>query len=51
MSLVVAASGAGSSRANLQTFVLLLAAPLTVAVVITAVALATNRRAGPPRDL
>ena len=51
MSLVVAASGAGSSRANLQTFVLLLAAPLTVAVVITAVALATNRRTGPPRDL
>jgi hypothetical protein len=50
MSFVVAASAAGSSGANLQTFVLLLAVPLTVTVVITAVAQATNRRAGRPRD-
>jgi len=51
VSFVVAASAAGSSNANLQTFVLLLAVPLTVTVVITAVALAINRRAGRPRDL
>jgi uncharacterized RDD family membrane protein YckC len=51
VSFVVAASAAGSSKANLQTFVLVLAVPLTVTVVITAVALAINRRAGRPRDL
>jgi hypothetical protein len=51
MSFVVAASVAGSSHANLQTFVLLLAVPLTVTVVIAALALAINRRAGRPRDL
>src|ERR1035437_1140997 len=50
-SFVVAASVAGSATAHLQTFVSVLAVPLTVTVVITAVALATNRRAGRPRDL
>ena len=51
VAFVAAASAAGSSHANPQTFVLLLAVPLTVMVVITAVALAINRRAGRPRDL
>ena len=46
-----AAAAAGPSTTHLQTFVLVLAVPLTVTVVITAVALAINRRAGRPRDL
>jgi uncharacterized RDD family membrane protein YckC len=50
LSFAIAVSAAGSSHANLQTFVLLLAVPLTVTVVITAVALVANRRAGRPRD-
>jgi uncharacterized RDD family membrane protein YckC len=51
VSLFVAVPAAGLSTTHLQTFVLVLAVPLTVTVVITAVALAINRRAGQPRDL
>jgi uncharacterized RDD family membrane protein YckC len=51
VSFLVAAPAAGSSNANPQTFVMVLAVPLTVTVVITAVALVINRRSSQTRDL
>ncbi|MGA3058510.1 MAG: RDD family protein [Candidatus Limnocylindrales bacterium] len=51
VSFVAAVSAAGSSTTHLQTFVLALAATLTVTAVVTFAALAINRRAGRPRDL
>jgi uncharacterized RDD family membrane protein YckC len=51
VSFVAAVSAAGPSTTHLQTFVLALAATLTVTAVVTFAALAINRRAGRPRDL